>query len=75
MEEHKIHTFYVAALTDILQGIELKEIESVMFDFEEEELYEECAGIKKALDLASTATLKELREEYKELTKDKEDEI
>ena len=37
MEEHKIHTFYVAALTDILQGIELKEIESVMFDFEEEE--------------------------------------
>jgi len=46
-----------------------------MFDFEEEELYEECAGIKKALDLASTATLKELREEYKELTKDNEDEI
>ena len=75
MEEHKIQTFYIAALTDILQGIELKEVESVMFDFEAEELYEECAGIKKVLDLASTATLQELREEYKELTKDKEDEI
>ena len=73
MIEETIQEFYIASLEDVIDGMEIKELEWVLKDFENEEMYEECAGIKKALDFIKKKTIKEIKKEYKE-TKTKDDE-
>jgi hypothetical protein len=73
MIEETIQDFYIASLEDVIEGMEIKELEWVLKDFEDEEMYEECAGIKKALDFIKKKTIKEIKKEYKEL-KHKDDE-
>ena len=72
MIEETIQEFYIASLEDVIDGMEIKELEWVLKDFENEEMYEECAGIKKALDCIKKKTIKEIKKEYKE-TKTKDD--
>jgi hypothetical protein len=67
MKKSTIKQFYIETLYEILIGTDLKNIDSVLKDFEDEELYEECAGIKKALDLAEKKTIEEIELEYLEL--------
>jgi len=62
--EVKIKSFYITSLYEILSGTSLKALECVIKDFESEELYEECQGIKMALELAKVSTILELEEEY-----------
>lgn len=66
--EEKIQDFYLASLEDILEGVDIKELEYILKDFEDEEMYEECAGVKKALDFIKKRTIKEIKVEYKEMT-------
>lgn len=73
MIEETIQEFYIVSLEDVIDGMEIKELEWVLKDFENEEMYEECAGIKKALDFIKKKTIKEIKKEYKEL-KHKDDE-
>jgi len=73
MIEETIQEFYIASLEDVIDGMEIKELEWDLKDFENEEMYEECAGIKKALDFIKKKTIKEIKKEYKEL-KHKDDE-
>lgn len=71
--EVKIQSFYITSIYEILTGTSIKQLEDVIKDFEEEELYEECEGIKRALDLAKKCTIEELKLEYtNELTKHNE---
>lgn len=42
--------FYVATITDFCNGIELDELEEVLYFYEEVEDYEACMGIKRAID-------------------------
>ena len=62
--EVKIKSFYITSLYEILSGESLNVSECVIKDFEAEELYEECQGIKMALELAKRSTILELEEEY-----------
>lgn len=64
----KVKQFYAETLYEILLGTDLKDIGIVLKDFEYDELYEECAGIKKALDLAEHKTIEEIELEYLEIT-------
>ena len=73
MIEETIQEFYIVSLEDVIAGMAIKELEWVLKDFENEEMYEECAGIKKALDFINKKTIKEIKKEYKE-TKTKDDE-
>ena len=72
MNQEKIDSFYLATIYEIIIGVSVDELNCVIEDFLEEELYEECAGIKKAIDTAETKTIKELRLEYSELVEIKE---
>lgn len=62
--------YYFYTIKDIADGIDLDEIQSYLRMYEEAEMYDICAGIKEGLDLASRATIVELKEEIKELAKD-----
>lgn len=63
------NSFYIATIHEIIVGTDIREIEGVLKDFEDEEMYYECAGIFKALELAKKVTIGELRDEYKKLIK------
>ena len=62
-----IDNWYITTVYEIINGEPISELEFLLKDFEEDESYLECAGIKKAIDLAYGKTIKELRLEYKEL--------
>lgn len=62
--------YYFYTIKDIADGIDLDEIQGYLRMYEEAEMYDVCAGIKDGLDFASRATIVELKEEIKELTKD-----
>lgn len=62
--------YYFYTIKDIAEGIDLDEIQSYLRMYKEAEMYDICAGIKEGIDFASRATIVELKEEIKELTKD-----
>lgn len=62
--------YYFYTIKDIADGIDLDEIQSYLRMYEEAEMYDVCAGIKESLEFASRATIVELKEEIKQLTKD-----
>lgn len=61
MRKEIIREFYIMALIDIVHGGAIADLEAELELYEREELYEECAGIKKALEIAETKTIKELK--------------
>ena len=59
-------SFYVASLREKLDGTDLKNINIILKEFEDAELYLECAGIHKALKfIENYNTEEELEIEYK----------
>ena len=64
----KTKAIYLDTLYDIILGTDIEELEFVLKDFEADELYEECAGLKKAIDLVKTKSIKDIELLYLELT-------
>lgn len=62
-----VRIMFMECVYDIICGVDKEELEWVLKDFEEDEMYLECAGIKKALDLAKGKTIDEIEEEYLKL--------
>ena len=69
----KANGIYIEALGEVLSGVGINYLELVLKDFEKDELYEECCGLKKALDFVQSRTIKEIDKEYRQLIR-KEDE-
>ena len=67
MKPELIKQFQLEALFDIINGEDINNLHYIMREFEKEEAFEECAGIKKALDSALCKTIDELEIEYLEL--------
>ena len=71
--EDIIDNWYIVTLYEVINGEPISEVEWLISEFEDEEKYEECAGIKKALDLIEHKTIKELREEYEQIIRDRDE--
>ena len=50
MNKNIIHEYYLLTLKDLEDGATFQELEEVLVMYERAELYEECAGILKALN-------------------------
>jgi len=61
----RIDGFYKAALLEIIHGAELDDLNIILKDLEDEEMYEECEGLNKAIKLAKKSTKEQLKNEYK----------
>jgi hypothetical protein len=68
--EYKIEYAYYLALLDILMGVPLEEVKEDIDLYEHNEMYEFCAGIKKAIEFAKHKTYSEIQKEILNL-KDK----
>ena len=55
VNEEVIKNFRDATLLDIAQGVPMDEVKYILKQYEEAELYLECAGIKQALDFITEA--------------------
>jgi len=55
-----IEEFYLLALVDIVNGKDINELEETIKLYEEDEQYEACAGIKKAIHESGYLTIKEI---------------
>ena len=55
VNEEVIKNFRDATLLDISQGTPIEEIVYILKEYEQRELYLECAGIKQALDFIEEA--------------------
>ncbi len=53
--EEVIKSFRDATLLDIAQGVSIDEVKYLLKEYENAELYLECAGIKQALDFIEEA--------------------
>lgn len=55
------YEYYKMALLDIAEGVSIEEIEEHLAFYEEHEMYEECAGILKAINESKYYTLNNLK--------------
>jgi len=62
----KIEKSYYLTLKDLLMGVTYEELVEDMYEFEEKEMYELCAGIKKALTYAQKKTYNEIKKELED---------
>ena len=60
MNKKIIEEFYLLALVDIVNGKDINELEETIKLYEEEEQYEACAGILKAINETGFLTIKEI---------------
>lgn len=58
--KEEIEYFYRLTLIDIRDGVDLEELEMILKLYEEEENYEACAGILRAIKEARHQTIKNL---------------
>jgi hypothetical protein len=56
-QEDIVYSYYLLCLYSIAQGESIEELEYLFSDFEEEELYEQCDGVRRAIEFAKTNTL------------------
>ena len=56
-----IDEYYKLALLDISKGVSVDELERIVKIYEEDEVYEACAGILKAIEESNFLTLKEIK--------------
>lgn len=59
----RIEQAYYLTLVDIVMGVALEEIEDEIYVYEQEEMYEYCAGILKALEFSEHKTYSEIQKE------------
>lgn len=57
LENETIKEFYNLAVYDYEQGTDLDELRLVLFDYEDKEMYLECAGIHLAIEYIQFITL------------------
>ena len=67
-QQIKVNNFYKEGLAEVLCGVDIKYLYLVLEDMELDELYEECAGLKKAIVFAETHTMKEVELEFETIT-------
>lgn len=60
MNKEKIRDHYLLALVDISNGKDIRELEEAIDLYEEDEEYEACAGILKAIHESGYLTIKDL---------------
>lgn len=63
-DKDRMEMHYLVSLHDIVEGIEISVLESVIEDLEVEEDYEACEGIAKALEFCENKTIEEITKEY-----------
>jgi len=52
-----VYSYYLLALYSISQGETLDELEYIISDFENDDLYEQCDGIIQAINFAKNNTM------------------
>ena len=62
----KIEKSYYLTLRDLIMGVTYEELIEDMYEFERKEMYEICAGIKKALLYAEEKTYSEIKIELED---------
>ncbi len=45
-----INQYYHLAINDYINGLELEELQIILFEYEKKEMYLECAGIQRAIE-------------------------
>lgn len=60
MNKEIVQEFYLLALVDITNGKDIAELEEAIDLYEEEEEYEACAGILKAIHESGYLTIKDI---------------
>lgn len=63
-----IEKHYLITLIDFSYGSSLREIEHELYYFEEQEMYEVCLAIKKAVDFIKVNNLVDIRKEILSLS-------
>ena len=56
-----IKEYYLLALLDIVNGASINELKDTIKLYENNEEYEACAGILKALEISKSLTLREIK--------------
>jgi hypothetical protein len=67
-KETMIEKHYLITLIDFSYGSSLREIEHELCYFEEQEMYEVCSAIKKAVDFIKVNNLVDIRKEILSLS-------
>lgn len=57
----KVQYYYAITLNDIAHGVAIQELEEEIYVWAEEEVYEACVGIRKAIDEYKHKTLKDIK--------------
>ena len=65
--EEEIYKFYRIALLDLAEGVSLEELEIYLKMYEDEENYEACAGILKAINETKYDTIQNIKEKKNDI--------
>jgi hypothetical protein len=52
-----VYSYYLLTLYSISQGETIEELEEVVLGFEQDDLYEQCDGMRQAMEFAKTNTI------------------
>ncbi len=52
-----VYSYYLLTLYSISQGETIEELEEVVMGFEQDDLYEQCDGMRQAIEFAKTNTI------------------
>lgn len=63
MQQDVVYSYYLLALYSISQGETVDELEEVISGFEDEDLYEQCDGIRQAINFAKNNTMQAILNE------------
>lgn len=58
-----VYSYYLLTLYSISQGETIEELEEVVLGFEQDDLYEQCDGMRQAIEFAKTNTIQEVLSE------------
>ncbi len=56
-QQDVVYSYYLLALYSISQGETIEELEEVVLGFEQDDLYEQCDGMRQAIEFAKTNTI------------------
>ena len=65
--EDEIYKFYRIAIIDLAEGVSVEELEIYLKMYEEEENYEACAGILKAINETRYDTINNIKEKKNDI--------
>lgn len=63
-DNDRVDAHYLIALHDIVEGIDIRILDTVLEELEVEEDYEACEGIARALEFCKDKTINEITKEY-----------